>query len=52
MKKINVINYIKLRGSNEYVRMDSLPKEQQLKIGEELNQQALESIGYKKIKTV
>lgn len=42
---MNIINIIHI--GDETYRMDELPEEKRIKIGEKLNQQALEAIGYK-----
>ena len=42
---MNIINIIHI-GDQTY-RMDELPEEKRIEIGEKLNQQALEAIGYK-----
>lgn len=44
-EKPKIVNHVSINGKD--VLWDSLPKEEQKKIGMELNKRALESIGYK-----
>lgn len=42
---MNIVNIIHI--GEQIYRMDELPKEKQIEIGQKLNQQALEAIGYR-----